>query len=77
MKKLKNIHNLDTLEREIYRLELEAKNIEQKFDRNFERLQNTGFSMFINSIFHRRKSCTEGIFMKVLKKIWSIFSSRV
>jgi hypothetical protein len=59
MKKTKSIHNLDTLEKEIYRLQLEAMKMEQKFDRNFEHLQENYFSMFTNSFFHRRKKREE------------------
>lgn len=55
MKKAKNIHNLDSLEREIYRLQLEAKNMERQFDRNFEHVQQHYSSMFMNSFFRRRK----------------------
>jgi len=55
MKKAKNIHNLDTLEKEIYRLKLEARNIEIKLDKNVEYLQYNYSSMFMNSFFHKRK----------------------
>lgn len=55
MKKAKNIHNLDTLEREIYRLKLEARNIEEKLDNNLEHLQENYFSMTMNSIFRDKK----------------------
>jgi hypothetical protein len=60
MKKAKNIHNLDTLEREIYRLQLEVKNMEQKFDRNFDHLQQNYSSMFMGSFFRRKKESDEG-----------------
>jgi hypothetical protein len=56
MKKAKNIHNLDTLDKEIYRLKLEAKNIEDKLDDNFEKLRHNWFSMSMNSIFHKKKN---------------------
>ena len=49
MKKTKKIHGLDTLEREIYRLRLEAKNIEEKLDQNLDHLQENYWSMALNS----------------------------
>ncbi len=54
MKKAKNIHNLDTLEKEIYRLRLSAKNIEEKLDNNFEHPQQNYSSMFMNFFFAKR-----------------------
>ena len=53
MKKSKNIYNLDSLQREIYRLKLEAKRMEEKFDSNIEDLQENYASMAMNSIFHK------------------------
>ena len=55
MKRAKDIRNLDTIEKEIYRLKLEAKNIEEKLDNNLTFLQENYFSMIMNSFFHRRK----------------------
>ena len=55
MKQTGNIHNLDTLEKEIYRLKLKAKNIEEKWDDNFEKLQHNYPSMFMNSFFQKKK----------------------
>lgn len=60
MKKATNIHNLDTLEREIYRLQVEAKNMEKKFDRNCNYLQHHYSSMFVNSFFRRKRDSDEG-----------------
>ncbi len=51
MKKIQNIRNLDTLEKEIYRLKLEARSLEDKFDRNMDHLENEFPSMAMNSIF--------------------------
>jgi hypothetical protein len=59
MKKAKNIHNFDTLEREIYRLKLEAKNIEEKLDRNLDHLQENYFSMTMNSVFGKSRQHDE------------------
>jgi hypothetical protein len=56
MKKIKNIHNLNSLKREIYRLQGEAKNIEEKLDRNFERLEENFPSMVMNSFFHKKRN---------------------
>ena len=60
MKKAKNIHNLDTLEKEIYRLKLSANNIEEKLDKNFEYLQHNYYSMIMNSFFHKKKHEQKG-----------------
>jgi hypothetical protein len=51
MKEKKNIHNLDSLEREIYRLKLQAKNMEGKLDKNLDYLQENYLSMTMNSFF--------------------------
>ena len=70
VKKAKNIHNLDTLEREIYRLKLEAKNIEEKLDRNLDHLQDNCFSMTMNSVFGKSRQHDEskgGFFDSFLK----------
>jgi hypothetical protein len=56
MKKVKNIHNLDSLEREIYRLKLETKNIEEKLDHNLEHLHENFSSMAMNSFFRKNKN---------------------
>ena len=45
----KNIHNLDSLEREIYRLSLEAKKKEEQIDENFEYLRTNFGSLLINA----------------------------
>jgi hypothetical protein len=55
MKKNKHIRNIDTLEKEVYRLKLEAKNIEEKLDKNLDHLQENYFSMTMNSFFGHRK----------------------
>lgn len=55
MKKVKNIHNLDTLEKEIYRLKLEARNIEAKLENNFDYLQQNYSSIFMNSFSSKKK----------------------
>lgn len=60
MKKVKNIHNLDSLEREIYRLRLEAKRQEDKLDDNWEYLQKNFPALLLNSISCRKKDDTNG-----------------
>ena len=50
MKKAKKIHGIDTLEREIYRLQLEAKNIEQKLDHNLDHFHENYWSMALKSV---------------------------
>jgi hypothetical protein len=60
MKKARNISNLDKLEKEIYRLQLDAKNIENKLDDNFDHLHHNFSSMMMNSFCHREKSDKNG-----------------
>ena len=55
MKKTKHIHNLDTLDKEIYRLQLETMKMEQRLGRSFEYLQENCASLLMNVIFRRRK----------------------
>ena len=60
MKKAKNIHGLDSLEREIYRLKLEARRIEDKMDHNLEHLQENFTSMTMKSFCSKRTNKEEG-----------------
>ena len=60
MKKAKNIHNLESLEREIYRLKQEAKSIEEKLDHNFEHLQENFSSITMNSFCSKKKNNENG-----------------
>ena len=83
MKKTKKIRNTNTLEREIYRLQLEAKNLEEKIDRNLEHLQENYFSMTMNSFFQKKekKSFFESVFRNenftaTLNKVTDHISSR-
>lgn len=50
-----NIKNLDNLEKEIYRLKLKSRQLEDRFDSNLEHLQNNYGSMIRNSIFQSKK----------------------
>lgn len=49
------IKNLDTIEKEIYRLRLKAKNLEQKFDNQFENLHDNYSSLLLNTFLKRKK----------------------
>jgi len=60
MREKENIHNLDSLEREIYRLNSEAKNIEEKLDKNLDYLQDNCWTMTMNSLFSKNESRKNG-----------------
>ena len=66
MKEKKNIHNLDSLELEIYRLQLEGKNMEEKLVKNLDYLQDNYWAMAMNSFFNKteRKKNGESRFWK-------------
>ncbi len=49
--KRKKIHNLDSLEAEIYRLKSDARNIEDTLDKNLDYLQDNYWTMTMNSLF--------------------------
>jgi hypothetical protein len=66
----KNIHNLDTLEKEIYRLRLKAKNTADKLNDNFEYLQDHYSSMTVNSILNRSCDHQEKLKEKIINFIW-------
>jgi hypothetical protein len=53
-KSRRRINSLQSLDKEIYRLKLEAKRMEEKMDENFDQLQENFFSMTLNSLLHRR-----------------------
>jgi hypothetical protein len=69
MKRSKNIHNIDSLRREIYRLELEAKNIENELGKNFGYLRQNYSSMATGSFFSGKKKENpgKGIFNSFIK----------
>ena len=60
MKKKKNIKDIDTLEKEIYRLKLEAKRTEDKFENNIDYLERNYPSMVVNSFFSGEKEKENG-----------------
>ncbi|HYM93079.1 MAG TPA: hypothetical protein VET23_02995 [Chitinophagaceae bacterium] len=67
------IKNLDTLEKEIYRLRLEAKNYEDKLEESLEHFQRNYTSMALNSVFSRssqKESGKEKIKEKIFSSIW-------
>lgn len=67
------IRNLDTLEKEIYRLRLEAKNYEKKLEENVEYLQKNYTSLALNSVFKRpseKETGRERIKEKIFSTIW-------
>jgi hypothetical protein len=64
------IKNLDALEKEIYRMKLEARQLEEKLDTNFSYLKDNYGAMAINSLFHKKKKnedSTEGFFDSFIK----------
>ncbi len=70
MAKAQNIHNLDSLEKEIYRLKLEVKKIEVKLDENLDHVQENFTSMVWSSFFHNKKdknSGSDNVFESFLK----------
>ena len=70
----KNIHNLGTLEKEIYRLRLKAKTTADKLNENFEYLQDHYSSMTMNSILNRscdhKENHKEKLKEKIINFIW-------
>jgi hypothetical protein len=66
----RNYHNLDTLEKEIYRLQLRAKNTRDELNNNFEYLQDHYTSMTMNSVFSRSSCRKEKLKEKIISSIW-------
>src|ERR1043166_6890454 len=64
------IKNIDTLEKEIYRLQLEARNYKDKLEENLEYLQKHYASMAMNSFFKKNSSAKEKVKEKILNSIW-------
>jgi len=64
------IKNLDTLEKEIYRLQLEAKNKKERLEENLDYFQKHYASMTVNSIFNRSSSGKEKVKEKFFSSIW-------
>ena len=66
----RNYHNLDTLEKEIYRLQLKANNTRNKLNDNLEYLQDHYTSMTVNSVLNRSSCRKEKMKEKVISLIW-------
>jgi len=64
------IKNTDTLEKEIYRLRLEAKDRKDKLEKNLDWLQKHYASMMMNSFFNRSSSAKEKVKEKIFSSIW-------
>lgn len=60
MKRKDTIHNLDTLEKEIYRLKLEARLKEVRLTENWEQLLRDFPEVLTNSFFCRKKENENG-----------------
>ena len=56
MRKNGKINDLDSLEKEIYRLKLESKMTEAKFDKNVEFLKKNYPQMIFNSVLSRNSN---------------------
>ena len=54
MAKSGKIQTLDSLEKEIYKLKLHAKELESQLDKNIDHLQNNYGGMIRNSIFGKK-----------------------
>lgn len=69
--KASKIHSLDTLEKEIYRLKLYSRKLEDRMDNNLDYLKDNYGRMAKNSIFSRKdgvkETITEGITGSFLK----------
>jgi hypothetical protein len=61
MKNERSIHNLDTLDKEIYRLQLEAKAKEKQLEENADFIRKNARHLFIDELFcrNKRKNSTE------------------
>lgn len=64
------IKNLDSLEKEIYRLQLEARNTAGKLEKNFDHFQQHYGSMTMNSFFSGASKGKEKIKEKLFSSVW-------
>lgn len=53
------IHNLESLDREIYHLQLEARKLEDQLDQNIDYLQENYGKLLRRSLFNKAASATE------------------
>lgn len=54
-----SIHSLDSLDREIYHLQLEARKLEDRMDSQLDYLQNNYGKLLRRSLFNKAASATE------------------
>lgn len=59
--KSSHIHNLDTLEKEIYRLKLHSKKLEDNMDDNFNHLREHYGRMARNSFFSKKDNLKDAL----------------
>jgi hypothetical protein len=69
-KPVKHIRNLTELEKEIYRLKLQAIKAESKLSKNFDYFRDHYSELIINSVFHRSRN-TESLKEKVAESLWT------
>lgn len=61
MMKSSRIHNLDSLEKEIYRLKMHSKKLEDKMDENFIHLKENYGRMARNSVFGKKETTKDAL----------------
>ncbi len=85
MKKVNKIHNLDSLEREIYRLRIEAARKEKNLSENITYLRENATRLFVNTFRGKYKPETDekrnenGSFFRIagLNSIFSKIADRI
>jgi hypothetical protein len=82
MGKNRLIHSLDSLEKEIYRLQLEALEKEKKISENMEYLHDNASTILFNTLFRKKRGSEQkmkGNFFKTEKfeRIISKFADRL
>jgi hypothetical protein len=65
------IKDIDSLEREIYMLKREAKQLEHQLDENLDYLQQNYGRLTMNSVFSRARTGRELLSEKLTESIWS------
>jgi hypothetical protein len=63
------VKNLNTLEKEIYRLKMRSKEIEKSLDGNIESLRENYGSMAMNSFFGQKKSSSSNFWASLTARI--------
>lgn len=67
----KHIRNLTELDKEIYRLKLEATKTEIRMDKNLEYFRENYIDLMMNSVFHRHDRSNETLKEKIADTIWN------